>query len=80
MARTIMAEQLDIHPDVIEDRLAHSKSGPPGAAYDRAEFMTQRRIMMATWADYLEHLRQGLPTLKFKPAASRRRQAKTTRA
>jgi integrase len=79
MARTIMVEQLDIHPDVIEAQLAHSKSGPLGAAYDRAEFMTQRRTMMATWADYLEHLRQGLPTSKFKPATSRRRQAKTTR-
>jgi hypothetical protein len=56
MARTIMVEQLDIHPDVIEAQLAHSKSGPLGAAYDRAEFMTQRRVMMATWADHLEHL------------------------
>jgi integrase len=71
MARTTMVEQLGIHPEVIEAQLAHSKSGPLGAAYDRAEFMTQRRAMMVTWADYLEHLRQGLPTSKFKPEASR---------
>jgi hypothetical protein len=30
---------------------------PLGAAYDRAEFMEQRRHMMKAWADYLEELR-----------------------
>ena len=43
MARTVMAEQLHgIQPDVIEAQLAHGKSGPLGAAYDRAEFMDKR--------------------------------------
>ena len=46
-----------MHPDVIEAQLAHGKSGPLGAAYDRAEFLEQRRHMMNTWADYLEELR-----------------------
>lgn len=60
MARTLMVEKLPgIHPDVIEAQLAHGKSGPLGAAYDRAEFMEQRRTMMQTWADYLDKLRQG---------------------
>ena len=57
MARTIMVERLNAHPDVIEAQLAHEKSGPLGAAYDRAEFMEQRRHMMKAWADYLEELR-----------------------
>lgn len=61
MARTIMVEQLNVHPDVIEAQLAHGKSGPLGAAYDRAEFVTQRHIMMATWADYLDSLRNSRP-------------------
>ena len=52
MARTIMVEQLNVHPDVIEAQLAHGKSGPLGAAYDRAEFVAQRRAMMNEWADY----------------------------
>ena len=43
--------------DIIEAQLAHSKSGPLGAAYDRAEFVTQRRAMMNEWADYLDGLR-----------------------
>ena len=57
MARTIMVERMNVHPDVIEAQLAHEKSGPLGAAYDRAEFMAQRRHLMTAWADYLEELR-----------------------
>jgi hypothetical protein len=48
-----LVEQLNVHPDVIEAQLAHGKSGPLGSAYDRAEFMEQRRSMMQSWADYL---------------------------
>ena len=56
MARTIMVERLNVNPDVIEAQLAHGKSGPLGAAYDRAEFMEQRRNMMQQWANYLDAL------------------------
>jgi integrase len=59
MARTALAEQLDVSPDIIEAQLAHAKSGPLGAAYDRAEFMAQRRSMMQKWADYLGELRDA---------------------
>lgn len=59
MARTILVEQLNVHPDVIEAQLAHGKSGPLGAAYDRAEFVAQRRRMMDDWAGYLDHLQEG---------------------
>jgi integrase len=60
MARTLIAEKLTgITPDAIEAQLGHGKSGPLGAAYDRAEYMEQRRKMMQAWADYLDKLRQG---------------------
>ncbi len=66
MARTLMVENIPgIHPDVIEAQLAHGKSGPLGAAYDRAEFMQQRRQMMLTWADYLDKLRVGADVIPF---------------
>jgi integrase len=69
MARTLMAEQLEgVHPDVVEAQLAHGKSGPLGAAYDRAEYMAQRRKMMQTWADYLDKLRQGADVVEFQAA------------
>ncbi len=60
MARTLIAERLPGIPEsVIEAQLAHGKAGPLGMAYDRAEFMEQRRAMMKTWADYLDRLRAG---------------------
>ena len=72
IARTIQVEQLNVNPDVIEAQLAHGKSGPLGAAYDRAEFMAQRRVMMTQWADYLDGLRRG-ETKPVRSAQSRRR-------
>jgi hypothetical protein len=57
-----------VSADVIEAQLAHGKSGPLGAAYDRAEFMQQRRELMRRWADYLDRLRAGALVLPFKAA------------
>lgn len=69
MARTLMIERLPgISADAIEAQLAHTKSGPLGAAYDRAEYVEQRRAMMQAWADYLDTLRQGAEVLQFKKA------------
>jgi integrase len=60
MARTLIAENLHgIHADVVEAQLAHGKTGPLGMAYDRAEYMAQRREVMTKWADYLDRLREG---------------------
>jgi integrase len=67
MARTLIVENIPgIDPDVIEAQLAHGKSGPLGAAYDRAEYMEQRRRMMATWADYLDKLRTGADVIPLR--------------
>jgi integrase len=69
MARTLMIERLPgIPADVIEAQLAHGKSGPLGSAYDRAEYMAQRRAMMKAWADYLDTLRAGAQVIPFKAA------------
>lgn len=59
MARTLLVERLGFADGVVEAQLAHAKSGPLGAAYDRAEYMAQRREMMQRWADYLDQLRNG---------------------
>jgi integrase len=69
MARTLIVERLPgIAPDVIEAQLAHGKSGPLGTAYDRAEYMDQRRAMMTAWAGYLDQVRSGAQVLPFKAA------------
>ena len=66
MARTLIAERLPGIPEsVIEAQLAHGKAGALGMAYDRAEFMEQRRTMMVTWAVYLDRLRAGAQVLPF---------------
>jgi integrase len=61
MARSVIGNKLHIPGDVVEAQLAHSKSGPLGDAYDRAEFLEKRTDMMQQWADYLESLRLNPP-------------------
>ena len=69
MARTLIAERLPgISIEVVEAQLAHGKTGPLGMAYDRAEYMEQRRSMMKAWADYLDTLRAGAQIIPFKVA------------
>ncbi|MBK7616600.1 MAG: integrase arm-type DNA-binding domain-containing protein [Burkholderiales bacterium] len=70
MARTVIREQIPgIDPEWIEAQLAHGKAGPLGAAYDRTQYLAQRRQMMQAWADYLDRLRDGAQVLAFKGAA-----------
>lgn len=57
-ARTLLSE-LGWKPDAIERQLAHKASGPLGAAYDRAQYLQERRQMMQAWADYLDGLKRG---------------------
>ena len=69
LARTLIIENMPgVSPEVIEAQLAHGKSGPLGMAYDRAEFMAQRRQLMAAWADYLDKLRVGAEVIAMKAA------------
>ena len=69
MARTLMAERLPgISPEVMEAQLAHGKAGSLGMAYDRAEFMDQRRQMMQAWADYLDRLKVGAQVIPIRAA------------
>ncbi len=70
MALTLMIERLPgIPAEVIEAQLAHGKSGPPGMAYDRAEYMDQRRAMMRAWAEYLDRLRDGAQMIPLQQRA-----------
>lgn len=67
-ARTILVDHLGANPEVVEAQLAHAKSGPLGAAYDRAEYMQQRRALMSLWADACDALREGQTIEQFKAA------------
>ncbi|MGF6741014.1 DUF4102 domain-containing protein [Paraburkholderia sp. CNPSo 3155] len=59
MARTILHEELEHKPEVIEHQLAHAVPDNLGSAYNRTKFIRERRTMMQEWADYLERLKTG---------------------
>ena len=59
MARTMIAERLGVAAEVIEAQLAHAVGDALGRAYNRTQFIEQRRDMMNKWADYLDRLRDG---------------------
>ena len=44
---------------MIEAQLAQTVRDSLGRAYNRTEFVDQRREMLQTWADYLDGLRVG---------------------
>jgi len=69
MARTMIAERLGVAPEVIEAQLAHAVSDALGRAYNRTQFLEQRRDMMTKWGDYLDRLRDGAQVIPFKAAA-----------
>lgn len=56
MARTMLAEQLNMQPEIIEAQLAHAVPDSLGRAYNRTQYLAQRREMMTKWADYLDAL------------------------
>lgn len=68
MARTIMDEVLGERVDLIEHQLAHAVKDANGRAYNRTAHLPARRVMMQTWADYLDKLRIGADVIQFKAA------------
>lgn len=70
MARTILAEELRIAPEVIEHQLAHKVSDALGTAYNRTKFIDDRVAMMQAWANYLDKLKAGADVLPFQQEAA----------
>jgi hypothetical protein len=58
MASTALNE-MGFPPDVIERQLAHQEPNAVRAAYNRAEYLGERRAMMKYWADCVDVLREG---------------------
>lgn len=58
-ARTLLDEQLNYAPALIEHQLAHAPPDTNGRAYNRTSHLAERRAMMQVWADYLDALRAG---------------------
>ncbi len=61
LASTVLNERSGFPHDVIERQLAHKETDAVRAAYNRAEYLTQRRELMAWWADWLDAQRLADP-------------------
>ena len=66
MARTILHQELNFAPELIEHQLAHRVPDSLGAAYNRTKFIEQRRGMMQSWSDYLEKLKAGAQVIMIR--------------
>lgn len=58
-ARTLAVERIGVAPEVVEAQLAHAVPDALGRAYNRTQYLEQRRELMQRWADYLDRLREG---------------------
>lgn len=56
LASTVLNEQSGFGHDVIERQLSHKENDAVRAAYNRAEYLPQRRLLMSWWADWLGRL------------------------
>ncbi|MCK5374140.1 MAG: site-specific integrase, partial [Alphaproteobacteria bacterium] len=59
LARTAIREKLNYDPDVIECQLAHKAAGALGEAYNRAQFIEKRTVMMQDWSNYIDQAAAG---------------------
>jgi integrase len=55
--------------DLIERQLAHQERNKSRAAYNRAEYLEERRAMMQHWADFIDALCSGENVVGFRRAA-----------
>lgn len=66
LARTTIREKLRYDSEIIEKQLAHKTRNPLGEAYDRTQFLDERRKMMQDWADYVDSLAVGGEVVKVR--------------
>jgi len=58
MASSLLNE-MGFNPDAIERQLSHKDDNKVRAAYNRAQYLEERRDMLQQWADYLDKLKNG---------------------
>jgi integrase len=66
MASTLLNEQ-GWPADAIERQLAHAENDEVRGAYNRAEYLDERRLMMQAWADYLDKLMAANNVISLRP-------------
>jgi integrase len=56
LAMSTIKEQLGYRHEVVDRQLAHAQKDKVASAYDRAQFLAERKVMMQEWADFLDGL------------------------
>jgi len=69
VASTILNEA-GFKPDVIERQLAHCERNQVRGAYNRAEYLPERKRMMQHWADYLDLVESGAKVIPMHGGAA----------
>lgn len=54
LAMTAIKEKLGYRHEVVDRQLAHAPRNSVDAAYDRAQFLDDRKVMMQEWGDYID--------------------------
>ncbi len=54
LAMSTIKERLGYRHEVVDRQLAHAPKDKVASAYDRAQFLAERRKMMQDWADYID--------------------------
>ena len=67
-ARTMLVDELNLDPLVIEANLAHVSKDANGRSYNRTQYIKQRFDMVQRWADYLDKLARDVDVIPFKAA------------
>lgn len=59
LAMTTLKEKLGYRHETVDRQLAHAQKDKVASAYDRAQFLDERKKMMQHWADYLDSIKAG---------------------
>src|SRR5690606_5649451 len=49
--------ELGFRSEIVEMQLAHAKTDKVAAAYNHAEYLSERTVMMQAWADWIDSVR-----------------------
>jgi integrase len=56
LAMSTLKEILGYRHEVVDRQLAHAQKNKLESAYDRAQYLEERRVMMQRWADYIDEV------------------------
>jgi integrase len=68
LAMTTLKEKLGYRHETVDRQLAHAQKDKIASAYDRAQFIDERKKMMQHWADYTDGLMSSPNVIPFKAA------------